>query len=296
MPRVLRSSRRLRPLPWRRSWTEPQRHQAVHELGEQYTAMGDSDRAVHVYTKITEINPADLVAVKRSKDSAASATMKQGGWETAQSYRDLIRNKDEAISLEQQGRVVKDIHMIERQLGELNSQYEQQPESVDVVRKIAHLCDQKYQITETGEDLETSVTWYRYLTDLTKGADPAIARKFSDLELKRKDHDIKKLEDWFGEGGDLHEKADQYREHLATLKRERAEALISESRRRVERNPTDLQLRFELGERLLEAGNFNDAIPKGSRHGAIPTTPARRESSRPLLRAKGDARYGRKSV
>ena len=133
--------------------------------------------------------------------------MKQGGWETAQSYRDLIRNKDEAISLEQQGRVVKDIHMIERQLGELNSQYEQQPESVDLVRKIAHLCDQKYQITETGEDLETSVTWYRYLTDLTKGADPAIARKFSDLELKRKDHDIKKLEDWFGEGGDQHEEA-----------------------------------------------------------------------------------------
>ena len=193
----------------------PKDTKLLHELGEQYTAMGDSDRAVHVYTKITEINPADLIAVKRSKDSAASATMKQGGWETAQSYRDLIRNKDEAISLEQQGRVVKDIHMIERQLGELNSQYEQQPESVDLVRKIAHLCDQKYQITETGEDLETSVTWYRYLTDLTKGADPAIARKFSDLELKRKDHDIKKLEDWFGEGGDQHEEADQYREHLA---------------------------------------------------------------------------------
>ena len=30
----------------------------------------------------------------------------------------------------------------------------------------------------------------------------------------------------------------------------------------MERNPTDLQLRFELGERLLDSGNFNDAIPE----------------------------------
>ena len=30
----------------------------------------------------------------------------------------------------------------------------------------------------------------------------------------------------------------------------------------MERNPTDLGLRFQLGERLLDAGNFNDAIPE----------------------------------
>ena len=30
----------------------------------------------------------------------------------------------------------------------------------------------------------------------------------------------------------------------------------------MERNPTDLQLRFELGDLLLAAGNFNDAIPE----------------------------------
>ena len=38
--------------------------------------------------------------------------------------------------------------------------------------------------------------------------------------------------------------------------------MITESRQRVERNPTDLQLRFELGERLLAAGNFAEAIPE----------------------------------
>ena len=224
--------------------------------------MGDSDRAVHVYSKIVEINPADLVAVKMSKDAAASASMKQGGWETAQSYRDLIKNKEQAVSLEQQGRVVKDIGMIENQLGELYQQYEQQPENVELIRKIAMLNEQKYAITEVGEDLAEAVKWFAYCNELTKGSDPAIARRLSDLQLKQKDHDIKELEDWFAAGGDQHEEAPQYREHLAKLKTERAQSLIDESRRRVERNPTDLVLRYELGERLLEAGNFNDAIPE----------------------------------
>jgi tetratricopeptide (TPR) repeat protein len=49
---------------------------------------------------------------------------------------------------------------------------------------------------------------------------------------------------------------------LGEYKAERSQTLIEESKRRVERNPTDLALRFELGERLLEAGLFNEAIPE----------------------------------
>jgi tetratricopeptide (TPR) repeat protein len=37
---------------------------------------------------------------------------------------------------------------------------------------------------------------------------------------------------------------------------------IDEARAGVERNPTDLQLRFELGEHLTNAGRFRDALPE----------------------------------
>ena len=36
--------------------------------------------------------------------------------------------------------------------------------------------------------------------------------------------------------------------------------LIEEARKRVERNPTDLQFRFELGEHLMNAGHFREAL------------------------------------
>ncbi len=38
--------------------------------------------------------------------------------------------------------------------------------------------------------------------------------------------------------------------------------LISEAKKRVERNPTDLQLRYELGEQLVMAGEHTEAIPE----------------------------------
>ena len=41
---------------------------------------------------------------------------------------------------------------------------------------------------------------------------------------------------------------------LREAKKRRAEILIDEARKRSERSPTDLQLRFELGQHLLDAG------------------------------------------
>ena len=51
-------------------------------------------------------------------------------------------------------------------------------------------------------------------------------------------------------------------EALHKAKFERADVLIQDARTRVERNPTDLQLRFELGEDLVEAGQFREALPE----------------------------------
>ncbi len=238
----------------------PKDFKLMHELGEQYSAMGSADKAVTIYTKIADANPGDMVAIKRSKDAAATNSMKQGGWETAGSYRDLIKNKDEAKSLEEKSRTFKDLGMIDNQLAELYPEYEAQPDNVDLIRRITLLWEQKHQQTDSAEDLAQTVTWYSYLNDLLKGSDPAILRKVNDLKQRQTDQEIKVLEDWFVAGGDQHEEADAYRAQLEDLKRQRAETQVGDARRRVERNPTDLGLRFELGERLVQAGLHGDAI------------------------------------
>lgn len=226
----------------------------LHELGEQYSQNGKSEKAVHVYNKISELNPGDLTAVKRGKDAAARASMDKGGWETAKDYRDLIKDKDLAISLEQQNRVVKSEEMIDQQLVELYARAEQEPQNVDVARKIAVLFEQKGEI-------ENAVWWYGNAAELTKHTDSAIERKLSELQLKVLEDAIKSREEFLAAAPD-HEDAEAYRNELQQLKAQRAETLLGEARKRVERNPTDMQLRFELGEQLFLAGNVSEAIPE----------------------------------
>lgn len=232
----------------------------MHELGEYYLTMGDADKAVAVYSRIAEINPADLTAVKRSKDAAATASMKSGGWEQAQSYRDLIKNKDEAVSLEQKNRMVMSAEMIDEQLAELTPQWEEAQDNVDLSRRIAKLWEDRFEERQDEESIDGAIYYYHHTSQLVAGSDPAIARKLDGLQFKKLDLRVKTLDDWFAAGGDKHEDAAVYREELEALKTQKSESLTADAKRRVDRNPTDLQLRFELGEQLFKAGQFTEAI------------------------------------
>ncbi len=254
----------------------PKDTKLMHELAEQYLAMGLADKAVNIYTKISELNPADLIALKRGKDASAQASMKSGGWEKASSYRDLMANKEQAKSLEEKSRVVKDLEMIANQLAELSPQWEADQNNVDLSKRIAKLWDEQLEQKGDLESLNGALWYYMHINTVVNGADPAVARRVSDLQLKQVEFEIsaaeariQELTDWLAAGGDQHEDAATYQQEVETLratieerKQQRAATQIEEAKRRVERNPTDLQLRFELGELLLASGNFNDAIPE----------------------------------
>lgn len=232
----------------------PKDTKVLHELGEFYYVTEQYDNAVEIFRRIIDINPADLEAIKREKDAAARATMKTGGWDTAKTYRDVMKNTEEAVSLEQQNRMVLDEDVIRRQLEELHPRAVQEPQNLDVARKIAALYEQK-------GDLETSLQWYAWANQLAQEVDPYIARKVSDLQLKMLDAAIAEREQFVTAYPD-HEMTSQYKTEMETLKKQKAQALIEEARKRVERNPTDLQFRYELGEQLLLAGLYSDAIPE----------------------------------
>ena len=79
----------------------PRDVKVLHELGRLYRELGESDQEVEVYNQISELNPLDAEARRLGKDASAHASMKSGGWTEAESYRDLIKDKEAAISLEQ---------------------------------------------------------------------------------------------------------------------------------------------------------------------------------------------------
>jgi tetratricopeptide (TPR) repeat protein len=233
----------------------PRDVKVLHELGRLYHQLGENDREVEVYSRITEIDPLDAEALRLGKDASARASMKRGGWTQAESYRDLIKDKEAAISLEQQGRMRLSDESLDKQIAEAHARQQAEPANIDLARRLGALNEQK-------EDFEAAIRWYQHAADLTKGADTGLIRKVSDLKIKRLCHEIAALEEFLGTHDSGHELYAQKYEELKIAQRNRAEILLEDARKRVERNPTDLQLRFELGEHLANAGHFRQALPE----------------------------------
>jgi tetratricopeptide (TPR) repeat protein len=227
----------------------------LHELGRLHHQMGQSDQEVEIYSRITEIDPLDANAVRLGKDASARASMSAGGWTQAESYRELIKDKDAAISLEQQSRMQLTGEALDQEITELQARQQAQPQNVDLARRLGALCEQK-------DDVESAIKWYQRAVDLTGSRDAGLIRKVSDLKMRGTDREIAAHEEFLA----AHQKKDathaKRAEELQAAKRKRAGILIEETKKRLERNPTDLQLRFELGEHFVNAQRFREAVPE----------------------------------
>jgi tetratricopeptide (TPR) repeat protein len=233
----------------------PRDVKVLHELGRLHHELGESDREVEVYNQITEINPLDAEAVRLGKNASAHASMKSGGWTHAESYRDLIKDKEVAISLEQQSRMKLTGESLDQQIAETYRRHQAEPANIDLARRLGALNEQK-------DDLELAIGWYQYAADLTTGADAGLVRKVSDLKIKRLEREIAAHEEFLSTHAADHELNAKKAEELKAAKKNRAEILLDDARKRLERNPTDLQLRFELGELLVNADRFREAVPE----------------------------------
>jgi len=234
---------------------DPRDVKVLHELGRLFHQFDQSDKAVEVYNRISEIDPLDLDAAKLGKDASARASMKGGGWTEAESYRDLIKDKEVAVSLEQQSRLQLGDESLVQQIDEVFAQHEAEPQNVDFAKRLGLLHDQK-------DDLEGAIAWYQYAVDLTNKSDPGLVRKVADLKMKQLDRRIREDEKFLAEHSDADPQFAEKSAELEAAKKERSNLLIVDARKRLDRNPTDLQLRYELGEQLTIAGEYRDALPE----------------------------------
>src|SRR6266849_1627711 len=227
----------------------------LRELGQLYHQTGQSDDEVEVYNRITEIDPLDAAALRLGKDASARASMSTGGWTQAESYRELIKDKDVAISLEQQSRMQLTGEALDQQIAELQTLQQSQPQNVDLARRLGALCEQK-------DDIESAIKWYQRAVELTGSSDAGLIRKLSNLKMRGAEREIAAHEEFLAGHREKDAAHAKKTEALQAAKKKRAGILIEEVKKRLERNPTDLQLRFELGEHFVSAQRFREAVPE----------------------------------
>ena len=233
----------------------PKDLKTMHELAKLHMENAEPGKAVEIFRRILRESPNDLAAVKGEKDAEAAVSMKRSGWEKEETtYRDLIKDKDQAVALEQQSRVVRSDEMIENLLAELHAKAESEPGGVDTARRIAELYEQK-------DDLESAANWFTYAAALTNNSDTALVRKASDLQIRQFDIAIASRQE-FIQANPGTDEAEAYALELESLHLQRAELELHAARARVDQNPTDLALRFELAEILVRLQSWQEAIPE----------------------------------
>ena len=167
--------------------------------------------------------------------------MKQGGWTEAESYRDLIKDKEVAVSLEQQSRINSATNHSSNRSRDLcatpnrTAKCRSRKAARRVTRPEGRLRRRDRLVSICGRPNQRS--------------DPGLVRKVTDLKMKRSNDQIREHEKYLAEHART---IGEFRRESAALasgaKKSGQKFLIEDARKRLERNPTDLQLRFELGE------------------------------------------------
>lgn len=233
----------------------------MHRLAEHYMKQEEPEKAADIYAAILKVDHTDGAARKGMTNANARASIVRQGWGQKENVRDLLRSKEQARSLEDEGRRGMTREQLEARLAEWGQKYEQDPQNLGVAKRIAELYDQL-------ERPEEALQWFEYAHQLSQG-DVSLETKVQHLRERLEEKHLQELRAQIEANPDDPE-IESKRAELEQLKQARALKGIDSARERVERNPTDPQLRFELGTALHEAGQFSEAIPELQRAKANP--------------------------
>lgn len=234
---------------------KPQDTRLAHKLAKYYLANDEPERAIKIYEHIIKTDNTDGDARSGLTNANARLSMQRQKWDGGDggNFRDLLKNKDKAKQMEDMSRIGATTEQIQEQIAHLTVEYEANQQDISVVRKIADLY-------ERIEDWDTSLAFYTWANQLS-GGDSALENKVHRLKDKIEEAGIRRLNEDLAANPDDPD-AEAKRSQITDLERAREEKLVTVARERVERNPTDPQLRFELGTHLYAAGHAREAIPE----------------------------------
>lgn len=218
---------------------------------------GQIGRAESIYAEVIKANPDDPDLQQAAKNLSARRTMAEGGYDSlAQgkgSFRDVLRDQAQSVALEQQNRVVKGEDVTKALIEKLTAQLNQNPNDPKSLRALAEACEQV-------KDFEQAVACWRRLKALDGGGDPALDKAITQAALKQFDQQLEGLD----------ADASDHDSRRQALLAERQTFEIRAAKELVDRYPSDLQLRFELGQIYFRAGKIGEAIGEFQKSQASP--------------------------
>ena len=217
------------------------------EFARAVSAIGEGSRAENILMELLREMPGDGDLNMALKDLSARKTMDEGGYAALAggggSYRDILKDKKEAESLEQEKRVQKSEDVTERLIAEYEERLQTETNNIKLVRSLAELYTQKKQF-------DRALELYDRVKKSDMGNDPSLDQSIAGTVVKRFDFQLEQLNPFDPE-------------HAAQMEKIKADKLafqLDECQKRVEKYPTDLAIRYEMGALYFQTGNIGAAI------------------------------------
>jgi tetratricopeptide (TPR) repeat protein len=216
-------------------------------LARAYSAAGQGDAAENIFTELMRLHPADLRLVQELKDISAKKTLTEGGYEALSdgsgSYRDILKNKDQSVAMEQENRQVKTGDLSQKMIAEYEERLVKEPKNLKLLRNVAELHEQQ-------KDFDKALETYHRMEAQEGGTDASLQKVIAETTIKKLNHAIEQLDPQAPGGA----------EKIKQLEAERDAFLLADCEQRVEKYPNDLVIRFDLGKLYFQTGKISEAI------------------------------------
>ncbi len=220
--------------------------------------VNQAHQAEALLKQLCRIYPDDQKLYEELKNISARITMQEGGYnEMAQeegAYRTVLRNEAETVALEQETLHHKPVDTIDMLIDKSYTKLTEEPDNLRHAIEIARLYVQK-------KEFDRALEYYHYA--LEKGiADAHIERAIYDTQIAKLNHALSVLD----------AASPDHAPEIGRLSAERAVFVLDDCKRRVEKYPTDMTVRYELGQLYFKAGQFAEAIHELQRAQTNPGT------------------------
>lgn len=213
------------------------------------------DSAVIAGEIATRLDPADARLMAEVKNLAAQATMKKSGYEEgkaveAGAFRKNVKDISGQRAVEEEERIVKTEEVQIRAIERAKADYDGRPTDVSAIQKYARL------LLERGAPEDEKLAYAILSQGFKDTQNYRFKAMAGDLNLRVARRQVRAIK----EAADADPSNADKQAQAAKVERQLCEMEVKEFEERTVHNPTDLQLRFELGQRLLSIGENERAI------------------------------------
>ena len=217
--------------------------ETADEGGSFELAVSALQRAYNVQEYLARAMPQDLVVVNKLRDISSRLTILSGKYDSADSFRDSVRDADSQKDLQETERLVQSRDRLSELIEKAKAKIEAEPNESANINALVDLLTKREDIPREKEAIQVLEKAYKQSDNyrFKLRADDIRLRqiKRKARELKNKDNDAA----------------------LREFQKKRLRFEIDVFKERVEMYPTDLRMKYQYGERLFAARMFDEAIP-----------------------------------